>query len=133
MTAQGKLNILGIVVMPAVAMLTGIVMFGPRLDTMITVFSLNMVPMLIGGLISGLLLRSASRAGGAGRSMALWPTLIPAVVGVLWYLSDALFPAENDPGRVYIAGPQYLLGLAILAGIVAAICCAIARWRRNGV
>lgn len=133
MTAQGKMNIFGIVIMPAVAMLTGIVMFGPRLDTMITVFSLNMVPMLIGGLISGLLLNSARKAGGAGRSMALWPTLIPAVVGIVWYLSDALFPAESDPGRVYIAGPQYLLGLAILVGIVAAICCAIARSRRNGV
>lgn len=133
MSAQAKLNLLGILIMPAVAMLTGVVMFGPRPDTMAAVFGLNIVPMLIGGLISALLLRSARKAGGAGRSIALWPTFVPAAIGIVWYLSDALFPAENDPGRVYIAAPQYLLGIAILVGIVAAIGCAIARSRRNGV
>lgn len=133
MSAQGKLNFLGVLIMPVVAMLTGVVMFGPRTDTMLTVFGLNMVPMLVGGVISALLLRSARKAGGAGRSMALWPTFVPAIIGIVWYLSDALFPAENDPGRVYIAGPQYLLGIAVLVGIVAAIGCAIARSRRTGI
>jgi hypothetical protein len=133
MSAQAKLNLLGILILPVVATLTGIVMFEARPDTMLAVFGLNMVPMLIGGLISALLLRSARKAGGAGRSMALWPTYVPAVIGIVWYLSDALFPAENDPGRVYIAGPQYLLGIVILVGIVAAIGCAIARSRRNGI
>ena len=133
MSAQAKLNLLGILIMPVVAMLTGVVMFGARPDTMATVFGLNIVPMLIGGLISALLLRGARKAGGAGRSMALWPIFVPAAIGIVWYLSDALFPAENDPGRVYIAAPQYLLGIVILVGIVAAIGCAIARSRRDSV
>lgn len=133
MTALGKFNLLGILIMPVVATLTGLFLFGPRADTMASIFGLNIVPMLIGGLISGLLIRSARKAGGAGRSFALWPTLVPAAIGIVWYLSDALFPAENDPGRVYISGPQYLLGIAILVGIIAAVCAAIARSRRNAV
>jgi hypothetical protein len=106
-------------------------MFGPRLDTMAAVFGMNIIPMLIGGLISALLLRGASKAGGVGRSIALWPTLVPAGIGIVWYLWDALVPAELDPGKVYIAGPQYLLGYACLTGIVAWIACVFARARRT--
>ena len=114
-----------------VAMLAGVVMFGPRLDTMVTVFGMNAVPMLVGGLFAALLLRGAKKAGGAGRAIALWPTLVPAAIGIVWYLWDALIPAELDPGRVYIAGPQYLLAIACLTGIVAWFACIIVRARRD--
>ena len=90
------------------------------------------VPMLIGGLISALLLRAAGKAGGAGRSIALWPTLVPAAVGIVWYLWDALLPADLDPGRVHIAGPHYLLMLAIAMGVVSWIACLMARSSRPG-
>lgn len=130
MSGYGKTNLIGMLLMPAVATLTGIVMFGPRVDTMIAVFVMNSIPMLIGGLFTGLLLKGCRKSGGAGRSIALWPTLLPAVVGIAWYLRDALFPAENDPGRVYIAGPQYLLAIALVTGICAWIACYIARSRR---
>jgi hypothetical protein len=131
MSGYGKINLLGMLSMPAVATLTGVVMFGPRVDTMVSIFGLNSVPMLIGGLISALLLRGASKAGGAGRAIALWPTLVPAGIGIVWYLWDALVPAELDPGRVYIAGPQYLLAIACLTGIVAWISCSVVRSRRD--
>ena len=127
MTAYGKFNLLGMFTLPVVAMLTGVVMFGPRVDTMITVFALNAIPMLVGGVLSALLLRGARKAGGAGRSIALWPTIIPAAIGVVWYLWGAFLPAELDPGREYIAAPQYLLGIAIIAGIVAWIGCRVVR------
>ena len=130
MSGYGRINLLGMILMPAIATLTGIVMFGPRVDTMVTVFGLNAVPMLFGGLFSGLLLRSARKAGGVGRMIALWPTLLPAVIGIAWYLRDALFPAEQDPGRVYIAGPQYLLVIALLTGLCAWAACAVVRSRR---
>jgi hypothetical protein len=131
MSGYGKINLLGMLAMPAVATLAGVVMFGPRVDTMVSIFGLNIVPMLIGGLISALLLRGASKAGGAGRAIALWPTLVPAGIGIVWYLWDALIPAELDPGRVYIAGPQYLLAIACVTGIVAWIFCSIVRSRRD--
>jgi hypothetical protein len=130
MSGYGKINLLGMLLMPVIATLTGVVMFGPRVDTMVAVFGMNAVPMLIGGLFTGLLLRGCRKSGGVGRSIALWPTLLPAIIGISWYLRDALFPAEQDPGRVYIAGPQYLLAIAILTGVCAWVACAIARSRR---
>lgn len=130
MSGYGKINLVSILAMPVLAALTAVIMFGPRVDTMITVFVLNAIPMLLGGAFAGLLLRSANKAGGVGRSIALWPVLLPALVGVAWYLRDALFPAELDPGRVYIAGPQYLLGIAIVTGIIAWVACLIVRLRR---
>ena len=129
MSGYGKINLLGILAMPAVATLAAVIMFGPRGDTLVSVFGMNIIPMLVGGLISALLLRRANKAGGAGRAIALWPTLVPAVVGIAWYLRDALLPAELDPGRVYIAGPQYLLGLAIIMGLISWVTCAIIRSR----
>lgn len=132
MTGYGKINLLGMLAMPAVATLAAVIMFGPRPDTMMAVFGLNAVPMLVGGLISALLLRGAAKAGGAGRGIALWPTLVPAGVGIVWYLWDALLPADLDPGRVHIAGPQYLLLLAIVMGLVAWAACRIVRSSRSG-
>jgi hypothetical protein len=131
MSGYGKLNLLGMLFMPAVATLTAVVMFGPRIDTMVVVFGMNAIPMFLGGLFSALLLRRANKAGGIGRGIALWPTMIPAAIGVVWYISDALFPAELDPGRVYIAGPQYLLGWAFVAGVVSWVAGAVARSRRE--
>jgi len=132
MSGYGKINLLGMLAMPVVATLAVVMMFGPRGDTMLSVFGMNIIPMLVGGLISALLLRRANKAGGAGRAVALWPTLVPAVVGIVWYLWDAFLPAELDPGRVYIAGPLYLLGLAIVMGPISWVTCWIVRSRRAG-
>jgi len=131
MTGYGKINLLAMLAMPAVATLAAVIIFGPRGDTMLAVFGMNAVPMLIGGGIAALLLRSAARSGGAGRGIALWPTLVPAGVGIVWYLWDALLPADLDPGRVHIAGPQYLVMLAILMGVVSWVACLIARSGRT--
>lgn len=130
MTGYGKINLLGMLAMPAVATLAAVILFGPRVDTMVAVFGLNAIPMLVGGLFSALLLRGASKAGGVGRGIALWPTLVPAAIGIVWYLWDALLPADLDPGRVHIAGPQYLLMIAILMGAVSWIVCLLARSAR---
>jgi hypothetical protein len=131
MSGYGKLNLLGMLVMPVVATMAVVVISGPRIDTMLTVFGMNAVPMLLAGLFSALLLRGANKAGGVGRGIALWPTMIPAAIGVIWYLWDALFPAELDPGRVYIAGPIYLVLWAIVAGFVSWIACIVVRSRRD--
>ncbi len=130
MSGYGKINLLAMILMPVVATLAGVVMFGPRVDTMVTVFGMNAIPMLIGGMFSGMLLRAASKSGGVGRSLTIWPTVLPAVVGIAWYLRDALLPAELDPGRVYVSGPLYLLAIAVVAGLCAWVACAIARSRR---
>jgi hypothetical protein len=129
MTSYGKLNLLAIVGMPAAATLAALIVFGPRPDTLATVFGLNLVPMLLGGLFTALLLRSARQAGGAGAGIALWPSLIPAVVGAGWYLWRAVIPEEVAPGREYIAAPQYLLLMVIGLWLVAWVGCRIVRAR----
>lgn len=126
MTRYGKINILGMLLLPIAASVAALIVFGTRTDTVVTVFGLNLVPMLIGGLVSGLLLRGANRAG-KGQRIALWPTLIPAALGAIWYLFRAVVPAEVAPGAEYIAAPQYLLMGVILLSVVAWVGCLVAR------
>ena len=126
MTAYGKLNLLGMVMLPVAAVLAAMIVFPIRGDTLLAVAAMNALPMLIGGIISGLLLRGANRAG-TGRLIALWPTLIPAAIGVVWYLWRAVLPEAVAPGREYLAIPQYLLLGVLVLGLVAWIGCRLAR------
>jgi len=126
MTKYGKLNLLAMLLLPAAATLAAYIVFGNLTNTLLTVFGLNLVPMIIGGLVSAWLLRGATAAG-KGQRIALWPTAIPAALGAIWYLFRAVFPAEVAPGAEYIAGPQYLLMSVILLSFVAWIGCLIAR------
>ena len=70
MTGYGKLNLAGMVTLPAAAALAALISFGPRTDTLLTVAGINLIPMLLGGLVSALLLRGANRAR-AGQLIAL--------------------------------------------------------------
>jgi hypothetical protein len=54
MSSYGKINLLAMLGLPIVAVLASIIMFGARSDTVVFVFGINIVPMLIGGLISAL-------------------------------------------------------------------------------
>lgn len=128
MTGYGRMNLAGMLLLPVAASVAALIVFGARSDTLLTVFALNLVPMLISGLVSWLLLRGALRAG-KGQGIALWPTIIPAALGAVWYLWRAFVPDPVAPGAEYIAGPQYLLMGVIVLGIVAWIGCRIARAR----
>ena len=128
MSRYGKINLLGMLLLPVAASVAALIVFGTRTDTLVTVFGINLLPMLIAGLVSGLLLRGANRAG-RGQGIALWPTLIPAVIGAVWYLFRALVPAEVAPGAEYIAAPQYLLMAVVLLSVVAWLGCLVARRR----
>jgi len=128
MTVYGKLNLGGMLALPAAATLAALFVFGPLPETLAWVFIINSVPMLLGGLFSALLLRGARRAG-AGRSVALWPTLIPAFLGVVWYLFRAAVPETVAPGREYIAAPQYLLMGVLVLGVVSWVAGRVVRAR----
>ena len=117
MTTQGKLNLLGIVLLPAAAMagaalatINGV--FEAYGDTYIFLFILNCVITLPAALLSALFLRRS--LGNTSRWIAILPTLVPVVIGSVWYLWRGIMPASVAPGAEYIGAPQYLL-IAMLA------------------
>lgn len=124
MTRHGKLNLIGMLSLPAMTMVAVMVatqngVFDAYAATYGYLFVINAIPMLLGGLASWLLLRKAT--GDTARMIAITPTIIPAAIGIVWYMWRAIFPAEVAPGAEYIAAPQYLLicvvGISVLAWI----------------
>lgn len=132
MTRYGKLNLFGMVLMPGAAVVAALIVSLSQKDwargaTLATVFIMNAIPALWGGIAAGLLLRGTRKAGGKGAGIALWPILVPALAGAAWYLWRAVSPAEIAPQAEYMTGPQYLLLAVIVLNIVAWIGCRIAR------
>jgi hypothetical protein len=118
MTTQGKLNLLGIILLPAAAVLgaalaTSNGVFNAYRDTYIFIFALNCVVTLPAALLSGLFLRRS--LGNKSRWIAILPTLIPVAIGSVWYIWRGISPASVAPGAEYIGAPQYLM--VILLGI----------------
>ena len=112
MTRHGKFNLIGMLSLPVTTMVAARVadekgVWEPYAATYGWLFFMNAIPMLLSGLVSWWLLRKA--IGGVSRTIAVTPTLIPAAIGIIWYLWRAIFPAEVAPGAEYIAAPQYLL------------------------
>ena len=125
MSSYGKYNLIAMLAVPLVAMLTSVVVFGVRLDTQIFVFITNAIPMLIGGAVAGLLLRAANRSG-KSRTIAMWPILVPAAAGLLWYLF-CLLSSGSDDGREFFAGPFYLLAGAAIMSVIAILASVFAK------
>jgi hypothetical protein len=130
MSRYGKMNLMMMIALPVIAGLGSIMIFGVRIDTQVFVMVTNAIPMLIGGLVSALLIRSVSRSGGDGFYLALSPTLIPAAFGLLWYVSGIIAPAA-DSGREYFAGPFYLLAWAVGTAIIAMIGSVVMRAKKS--
>ena len=127
MSTYGKYNLYAMLGLPLIAALASIVVFGFLPDTIIYVFGSNFGPMLIGGLVSALLLRFVSKPGGKSKFIAIWPTLVPAAFGALWYIAGAVIPNNSDPGREYFAVPIYLVMWVVAMSIVSLIGCLITR------
>ena len=128
MSSDGKKILLSIIVLPLVAAFGALILFGALADTLVYVFGTNLIPMLIGGFFSGLLIRAVNRSNGAAankRWIALAPAGVPLIFGVLWYLAAIVNSGAPDAGREYFAGPIYLVGLAVGASIIATIVYAI--------
>jgi predicted tellurium resistance membrane protein TerC len=129
MTNYGKYNLYAMLGMPIIAALASIIVFGDDLlpSTIPFVFGTNLAPMLIGGLVSALLLRFATKPGGRGKFIAIWPTLVPAAVAALWYIGGAIIPNNTDAGREYFALPIYLVMGVVAMSIIALIGCLVVR------
>ena len=66
MTNYGKYNLYAMLGLPVIAALGSIVMFGFLPGTIAYVVGTNLLPMLVGGLVSALLLRFATKPSGKG-------------------------------------------------------------------
>ena len=124
MSRYGKINLWAALGLPLLAVFASLLVFGVRLDTQFFILGTNAIPMLIGGVVSGMLLRTVKRKGGGREFIALLPTLVPAGFGLLWYVGGLLL-LGSDAGREYFAGPFYLLGLAAFTALVATLICLI--------
>ena len=125
MTRYGKINLIGMLSLPVMTMIAIMLasmngVFDAYAATYSWLFVVNCIPMLFAGLTSWLLLRKAS--SDTGRLIAITPTLIPATIGIVWYLWRAIVPDEIGPGTEYIAAPQYLMiwvaAISVLAFVV---------------
>lgn len=122
MTTQGKLNLLGMILLPTAAMLgtalataNGVLEAYPA--TYGFLFALNCVISIPAALLSYLFLRRSS--GNVSRWIAILPTLVPVVWGSAWYIWRGLAPAAVAPGAEYIGAPQYLLvGMLVVTFVV---------------
>ena len=128
MSSDGKKILLSIIVLPLVAVFGALLIFGTRSDTLLFVFGTNLIPMLIGGLFSGVLIRAVNRSNGTAankRWIALAPVGAPLILGVLWYLFSISNQGAFDSGREYFAGPIYLVSLAIAVSVIATLAYAV--------
>jgi len=123
MTRYGKLNLLGMVMVPCAAAVSGLIVFGTNWPAIGYIFAMNSIAGLVAGLFSGLMLLWANKRGGNDLAckVAISPTIIPAVFFSVWYLWRAISPAEVGPGAEYIAAPQYHVMAVLFLGIVAFI------------
>jgi hypothetical protein len=128
MTRYGKMNLLAMLLPSTAAAIGSLAAFGTQLAPLLTVFGLNLIPMVIAGPIAGLMIRSSNRKhGGRGAAIAVWPSLIPGATTALWYLYLAARPDPVAPGFETLAGPQYLLLGVLLMSVVAVIGWFVAR------
>lgn len=126
MSNYGKYNLYAMLGLPVLAALASIITFGFLPDTIAFVFGMNLLPMLIGGLVSWLLLRFANKRG-RSKFIAIWPTLIPAAFGALWYVAGVIIPNSTDPGREFFAVPIYLVMWVVAMSVIALIGCLVVR------
>jgi len=132
MSSDGKRIILSIISVPVLASIGAFIAFQSDAESIVStlgyVFGTNLLPMLIGGFFSGILIRFVNQANGAAankRLIALAPITLTFLVGMLWYLLALVNLGSFDAGREFFSGPIYLLILAVGAGVLASIAYAV--------
>lgn len=121
MTKQGKINLLGLVLLPAAAVLGAALatmngVFNAYSATYIFIFLMNCVITIPAALLSGLLLRWSG--GDRARWLAIMPMLVPVAIGSVWYIWRGIVPAAVAPGAEYIGAPQYLVVIMLVAAFI---------------
>ena len=111
-----KLNLIALVTMPLVAVFSSSIAIEVDIKSIVTIFFINLIPMLISSGIGYLLLRKAKTNAAAIASVAS-PVLMSFSTSA-WYIIRLLFPNTNAPGIEHLAVPQYILVGAVVFGIL---------------
>ena len=111
-----KLNLIALVTMPLVAVFSSSIAIEVDIKSIVTIFFINLIPMLISSGIGYLLLRKANTNAAAIASIAS-PVLMSFSTSA-WYIIRLLFPNTNAPGIEHLAVPQYILIGAVVFGIL---------------
>lgn len=112
MTKHGTLNFSAMLLLPVAAVLAGYIatlngVWNAYSATYVAVFATTIAVTLPAAFFSWLFLRRST--GETARLIAIMPTVFPAVLGAVWYLWYAFFPADIAAGAEYLGFPQYLL------------------------
>tara|TARA_B100000586_G_scaffold46024_1_gene30078 strand:+ start:285 stop:665 length:381 start_codon:yes stop_codon:yes gene_type:complete len=111
-----KLNFIALITMPLVAVFSSTIAIEVDIESITTIFFINLIPMLISSGIGYLLLRKANTNAAALASVAS-PFLMSFSTSA-WYIIRLLFPNTNAPGIEHLAMPQYILVGAVVFGIL---------------
>ena len=111
-----KLNYIALFTLPIVAVITSSLAIEVDFKASITIFGINLIPMLISSGIAFLLL-TRSKNNKAERVSIISPVLL-SFTSSAWYLFRVVFPVETSPGIEHLALPQMILIGAILFGIL---------------
>ena len=111
-----KLNLIALVTMPLVAVFSSSIAIEVDIKSIVTIFFINLIPMLISSGVGYLLLRKAKTNASAIASVAS-PVLMSFSTSA-WYIIRLLFPNTNAPGIEHLALPQYILVGAVVFGIL---------------
>ena len=111
-----KLNLIALVTMPLVAVFSSSIAIEVDIKSIVTIFFINLIPMLISSGVGYLLLRKAKTNASAIASVAS-PVLMSFSTSA-WYIIRLLFPNTNAPGIEHLAVPQYILVGAVVFGIL---------------
>jgi low temperature requirement protein LtrA len=111
-----KLNYIALFTLPIVAVIASSLAIEVDFKASITIFGINLIPMLISSGIAFLLL-TRSKNNKAERVSIISPVLL-SFTSSAWYLFRVVFPVETSPGIEHLALPQMILIGAILFGIL---------------
>ena len=111
-----KLNFIALITMPLAAVFSSTIAIEVDIESITTIFFINLIPMLISSGIGYLLLRKANTNAAAVASIAS-PVLISFSTSA-WYIIRLLFPNTNAPGIEHLAVPQYILVGAVVFSIL---------------
>ena len=109
-------NLRALLTLPLVAVISSALTIEVDIIALLTVASINFIPIFISYLFARFLL-NRTRKDKAQIISVISPIMISFTTSI-WYVMRVLFPVENSPGIEHLAIPQMILIGAVIFGLV---------------